>query len=423
MATINGTNNNDTLINTLGNDVMDGQAGIDTVVYQGQAADFQIRRDANGQIQIKDLNLTDGNEGTDTLANIEQLQLADRTWQLIGETRVNSTTANFQLAPAVTTLADGGYLVAWQSNIQDSSGFGIYAQHFDELGRPVGAELRINTSTLGEQSLASLTTLADGSVLATWQSNHTSSIDVYAQRIAADGSLIGAEFQVNSTTTDSQSRPQVSALSDGGFVVAWESNLQDSSGLGVYAQRFDAAGAMVGTEMQIHSVTAHDQSRVTTTALPDGGFVAVWQSNRQDGSSFGVYGQRFDATGTPVGAEFLINTTTSNQQQLAHVASLRDGGFVVAWQSNLQDGSGYGIYSQRFDAVGQRVGVETAVNTTTVHDQRAPRVVSLASGGYVVVWQSDLQDGSAGGVFGQVFDAMGVAVGHEFAINTNTADE
>jgi uncharacterized delta-60 repeat protein len=423
MATINGTNNNDTLANTLGNDVIDGQAGVDTAVYQAANADVQISRDANGQLQIRDLNSADGDEGIDTLTALERVQFRDSTWQLIGETRVNTTTANFQLAPAITKLGNGGYMVAWQSNIQDGSGLGIYAQRFDAMGQAVGGEFRINTYTRDDQNLASLTTLADGSVMAVWQSIQGADTGVYAQRIGADGSLIGAEFLVNSANLEIQSRPSVTALADGGFVVAWESNLQDGSGYGIYAQRYDAAGGLVGGESRINTVTAFDQTRVSSTALNDGGYLLVWQSNRQDGSGFGVYGQRYDAMGQAVGSEFLVNTTTANSQQLASVAALTDGGFVVTWQSNLQDGSGFGIYAQRYDAAGSRMGVETLVNSNTASDQRAPRILALASGGYVVVWQSDLQDGSAGGVFGQVFAADGTALGAEFVVNTTTTDE
>ena len=51
-------------------------------------------------------------------------------------------------------------------------------------------------------------------------------------------------------------------------------------------------------------------------------------------------------------AEFQINTYTTGDQINPSVTGLVDGGFVVAWQSNGQDGIGWGIYGQRYNVTG-----------------------------------------------------------------------
>ena len=52
----------------------------------------------------------------------------------------------------------------------------------------------------------------------------------------------GEEFQVNTYTASFQAAPSVASFSDGGFVIAWHSFLQDGDLVGVYGQTFDAAG-------------------------------------------------------------------------------------------------------------------------------------------------------------------------------------
>ena len=47
----------------------------------------------------------------------------------------------------------------------------------------------------------------------------------------------------------------------------------------------------------------------------------------------------------------LVNTVTTGEQYLSDVLALDSGGFVVSWQSNGQDGSGYGIFSRTWDPV------------------------------------------------------------------------
>ena len=74
--------------------------------------------------------------------------------------------------------------------------------------------------------------------------------------------------------------------------------------------------------------------------LKDGGFVLSWSSNGQDGSGYGVYAQRYAASGAAVGGEFRVNTETNgNQTDNTYgygptMAASADGGFVVAWPSN-----------------------------------------------------------------------------------------
>jgi hypothetical protein len=160
----------------------------------------------------------------------------------------------------------------------------------------------------------------------------------------------------------------------------------------------------------VNTWTTGSQRFPSIASLSNGGFVVVWDSWGQDGSGWGVYGQRFDANGNKVGSEFQVNTWTTNNQGIPSIASLSNGGFVVVWQSDGQDGSGWGVYGQRFDSNGNKVGSEFQVNTWTTDDQLEPSITSLPNGGFVVVWQSGCvvkgctpQDGSGWGVFGRIF--------------------
>jgi hypothetical protein len=80
----------------------------------------------------------------------------------------------------------------------------------------------------------------------------------------------------------------------------------------------------------------------------EGGFVVVWTSYGQDGDNDGVFGKSYDALGAPKGLEFRVNSETGNSQKQAAVASNPDGDAVVVWQSLDQDGSGDGVFGQRY---------------------------------------------------------------------------
>ncbi|MDF2866948.1 MAG: Hemolysin-type calcium-binding region, partial [Gammaproteobacteria bacterium] len=350
---------------------------------------------------------------------------------------VNTVTADFQEMPSLTTLSNGGFVVSWHSNNQASasSGMDIYAQVFAADGTKVGSDFLVNTFTPREQSQAVLAALSNGGFVVSWQSTHqvssTSSRDIYAQAFTANGTKVGGEFLVNTFTTGAQAKPTLTALSDGGFVVSWnsENQVSGSSSYDIYAQVFAADGTKVGSEFLVNTFTNSEQIDPNLTALSDGGFVVSWMSyNQLSGSShYDIYAQLCAADGTKVGSEFLVNAFTTGAQSSPALTALRGGGFVASWQSNNQanGSSGMDIYAQLFTANGTKVGSEFLVNTFTNNEQSNPTLTTLSDGGFIVSWQSTHQvsSTSARDIYAQAFTANGTKVGSEFLVNTFTPRE
>jgi len=324
---------------------------------------------------------------------------ASLTAQLGDEFQVNSYTSGSQRYPTVAIDADGDFVVAWASP-QDGSSFGVFAQRFDASGQPQGSEFRVNSFTLSHQRGPSVAMKADGDFVIVWESNDQDGSDsgIFAQRFDPFGNPQGSEFQVNSFTSNSQFKPSVAIDSDGDFVVAWSSDDQDGNGFGIFAQRFDPFGNPQGLEFQANTFTGSFQNEPSVAIDSDGDFVVVWHGDNQDGSDYGVFAQRFDPSGNPQGSELQVNSFISGDQYAASVAIDADGDFVVAWKSP-QDGSSFGVFAQRFDASGQPQGSEFQVNAYTLGRQDFPSVAMKADGDFVIVWESNDQDGSSYGVF------------------------
>jgi hypothetical protein len=64
---------------------------------------------------------------------------------------------------------------------------------------------------------------------------------VLARRFEANGTALGAPFQVNSYTVGPQAAPAIGGMPAGGFVVSWDSSGQDGDDSGVFFQRFNPA--------------------------------------------------------------------------------------------------------------------------------------------------------------------------------------
>jgi large repetitive protein len=332
------------------------------------------------------------------------------------DTLINNTTSGDQYFPSTTRLADGSYVVVWDSALQDGSGTGVYARRFDATGTPIGNEFRVNTTTTGDQFVyvANVAALANGGFVVAWESADSSSLGIWAQRYDANGTTLGGEFRLNDRQTDRQDFVTLAARPGGGFVAAWQSQNHDvSGGLAVIGKIFNDDGSAAGGEFIVNATTAGSQVHQAVNVLPDGKFIVVYLNGLTNPP---VYGRLFDASGAPLTGEIVISGTSSGY--LPHTATLNDGSFVVTWDA--PDANGLGSYVQHFAADFTAISAPQLVNTTTAGAQSNPRVAPLVNGGYVVMWESP--DGSSDGMFVQRFSADDTRIGVETQVNQTTAD-
>ena len=356
------------------------------------------------------------------------LSLAVLAWAVPGsaqlppcaEFAVNEFTTGHQRFVNVGSSPNGDFVVVWESLGQDGNGAGIFARRYDAAGGPLGAEFRVNSYTTGSQINPAAAVDAGGSFVVVWSGG-----GIFGQRYDALGTPQGTEFQVNTYTGTgaNPSYPAVAADPSGGFVVVWHSFGQDGNNRGVFGQRYDSSGAPQGAEFQVNTYTPGYQQRPAVSADASGRFVVVWESADQDGNLTGVYGQRFDADGTRLGAEFRVNTYTFQDQRDPQVAHGPNGDFVVVW--DRFGAIGLGIFAQRYDAAGTPRGGEFQVNTATVTEQYRPAIAGDPAQGYVVVWTGvgGPGDGSGRGVFGRRLNAVGAPSGASFVVNSFTAGD
>ena len=273
MAVITGTTSNDVQLGTseadsitglAGDDILDGGAGQDKAIYTGNAADYRFGW-SNGQLTVTDLNVVGGDEGTDYLRNIESLQFADRVLSVKagGESRVSTLTPLVQDSISITGLADGGWLVSLHSD-DPTYGNDILIQRYSAAGERVGDEIAVAPS-LHAQGYSDVAGLADGGWVVTWQSygEDGDTGGIYARRFNEAGDAIGGQWRVNTHTTDGQDSPAVTALGDGGWLVVWMSRDVGGNNFTIESQRYNAAGTAVGGETQVNTTTGIIRSHST----------------------------------------------------------------------------------------------------------------------------------------------------------------
>jgi hypothetical protein len=326
------------------------------------------------------------------------------------EFQINSYTTGLQYGGGVATDASGNFVVVWNSRDQDGSLGGVFGQRYAASGAPLGPEFRVNSYTPTYQHEPSVAADPSGNFVVVWRSGPAVLPgDVFGQRYASDGTPLGPEFRINTFVSGPQHSPDAAADPSGNFVVVWSS--VDSSFYGVSGQRFAASGAPLGPEFRVNSYETGYQSVPSVAADAAGNFVVVWSSPGGFAGPGDVFGQRFASNGTPLGPEFRVNTYTTDQQYLPVVAMDATGNFVVIWTGESQND--FGVSGQRFASNGTPLGPEFRVNTYTTGGQWGAGLAADSSGNFVATWSDQ-----GGDVFGQRYSSDGTPNGPEFRINT-----
>ena len=315
------------------------------------------------------------------------------------EFRIISEADGYQSTLCSTGLSNRRFVVCFQL-IQ--VGYpDIFAKCYGADGKPLNDKFRVNNVTENNQYSPAIASLANGDFVVSWSSDQNHTGNIFARRYRAEGEPLGDEFCVNSTPAYYFADPSVTGLSDGGFVVCGGS-YEEGYGAGIHARRFGADGKPLGSEFRVNSNRELHQEASHVIALTNGGFVICWETSGKDGSNHRMWALCYGADGQPVGDEFCVSTHKEDWESMLHVSGLSNGGFVACWASWDLASPGSRIYAQRFQANGNRVGGEFRVKSYSKYYNECPYVAGLSGGGFVVCWQSN-QEGFEWGIYGKRF--------------------
>ncbi len=374
-----------------------------------------------------------------------------------------------QLVPRITT-AGTAILMGWEDwGVAESDGAGARVRSFTEDGVPqslpaVGSttDFPANTTSTADQYGVAMAGHSDGRFVVAWTDTSNAAgggTDVRAMMFDGDGNRLAnpqsgtSDFVVHTTTTGTQQQPAVSISDQGLILIAWSDDSAtggDTSGWAVRGRLFDFAGApQVNLETSstddflINATPGGNQYRPSLVANGAAGWALVWvDDTNRDGNSTGIVGTLLGAYGDhSLGADVLINSTTTGAQSDPIIALQPAVGYVVCWTDDSRgadDPYFRGIRGRSFDlGLAPRPNGVTMtsddfpVNTLVDGSQQAPGLaVDPANGNVIIVWQDgSASDGSWAGIRGRAFNAgLSPLVndlatdGSDFKINTTASE-
>ena len=376
-----------------------------------------------------------------------------------GDFQVNTHTTYDQKNAGIAMGPEGNSVVIWSSYLQDGSSNGVFAQRFDPNCKRVGDEFQVNTATSGNQTEPSVAMDGMGRSVVAWHGPGVREEDIFAQRFDPHGQPIGSELPVNSHTDYRQRYPKVAMSTAGAFAVVWESEklvaeqsvrviccqlynadgtavggqfevnletdgrypdvamdgggnfavvwMRDRSSNSIIARMYDADGTARTEPFEVSTIGFSSITQPSIAMNTGGYFVVAWDGDPHRASDDDIHARLFEPDGTPIGAQFVANTTRSGAQQYPAVAINNSREFVIVWNSRVDPNvNERDIFGRRYDSSGKPMGREFQINKCTAGDQRYPVVAIKETSGFVAVWQGGEQDGSGYGIFGQMMASI-----------------
>ncbi|MDT3778351.1 DUF4347 domain-containing protein [Nitrospira sp. MA-1] len=306
---------------------------------------------------------------------------------------------------AVDIAPNGDYVVVWTNGTSNDQ---VYAKVLDASGNQKVAQFQVNIGG-GTNAWTDVAVDDSGNFLVTW----TQGNDVFMRRFLANGTAVDAgDVIVNTGTSNTQQNPSVNMNGAGDFVIAWEGD--GGGNEGIFVRRGSMGGGLIGSDITVNTAAAAKDSSVGIS--DSGGFVVVWDNGSD------VFFQLYNSGGVLQNSG-QVDVFLQLSAGAAAVGMSGDGRFTVAYRATVLDVE---VYVRQFDAAGNALFLPKIANTSgLLTTQTNPSITMDDIGEFIVVWEgTGNQPGQndTAGVFGQKFNSSGQKIGVEFLINQTTAN-
>ncbi|SEP55245.1 T9SS type A sorting domain-containing protein [Flavobacterium urocaniciphilum] len=264
-------------------------------------------------------------------------------------------------------------------------------------------------------------TISDGNggTIMVWYDfrNGASNIDIYAQRIDANGVIQWVTDGIPiCTAVNNQEYPQIIPDGNGGAIIAWSDYRNSTFEYDIYAQKINAAGLIQWANNGVPICTAafdnHDPNMVSDG---NGGAIITWVDNRILENNLDIYAQSINSSGIVQWAtDGIVICGNTAQNQFPKIVSDGSNGAIITWQDSRN--GNFDIYAQRVNSSGIIQWTNNGVAICTAPDSQSyPSIISNNNGGAIITWSDGRNSStSAYDIFAQCINSNGIV---QWAVN------
>ena len=243
---------------------------------------------------------------------------------------INPDAAGAQFAYTMLPDENGAFTLLYGQ--YTGTGYALYIQHFNSAAEPIGDAITVDSDyAVGSNGAAQMVELPDGGYAVVYN-NFGDGYDIEMRMVDGSGAVSDV-ITVMTTGAGRQFEPHIASNGTNLFVTWWDETTQDVRG-----QMMSLAGTPIGSEFLVQSSVTGDHSRPQIDVFSNGNYIVVWDAYNAPGAdadSGSARGRLFDASGVPLGAEFVLNENTAGYQGTPDVTVLPDDSFMISyWGQN-----------------------------------------------------------------------------------------
>jgi hypothetical protein len=225
-------------------------------------------------------------------------------------------------------------------------------------GLPSGGDQIINSITSESQMYPTIASLANGGYVGAWQGyTQSSQRDVFARKFESNGSAVDNDFQCNKGEAGNQEHPSLACYGDDVAVMWFHDGSYVGNGIAGAWVRFFPAQGVASNEVRVSKAGSKVHGYPSLAWIDDQKAVTVWHGTIPGGTSE-IGARMVNTSAEALDEVFRVNTCFQGAQAQPALASFSDGSFIVVWKSQGQTDPDNpldsDIYAQRFNADGTK---------------------------------------------------------------------
>lgn len=317
--------------------------------------------------------------------------------------------------PAIKSDLTGNFLVAWTGIYQ---GQNVYANLFDTAAVPITGNVQLDAVQMDSSGRADIA-LQDSIWFVVFQNGLGGG--VYLQRLDNRGFLVGDNIRISEPVGSRNYWPKISAIGNG-YSIVWDrrffNNIYDIMG-----QMIASDGFLIGSNF----VMSDDEGGAPqylggVAADTSGNFFIVWDDFRSLDSIFNYsnqFGKLFHPDGQPFHRDTIIGQLSGGQCSAIAINGL--GLYVSVWSRVNTADSLHQIFGQRFDRNGVFLGSNFQISASPPYTGLGfNRIYSLQNNNFIVFWNEIRPDSDYIRIYGRFLDPLGIPYGNEFIISLDS---
>lgn len=308
-----------------------------------------------------------------------------------------------QLFPEVAALDNGNFVVVYQNDKGASGDTDILSIEFTSRGTVIGTAFRVDFDA-GDQGTPDVAPRIGGGYATVWSDEGATLSDIRMVVVTSGTPANPPEFTV-ADHAENLENPVIGTFANGNYIVAYERQFASSDD--IYFAVVNASGtAMVVPDSGLVTSTSVDE---TNPRVATSGNTAAIVFAAGDSSS-DIRLSLVSSTGT--GLDFQTVANVAAAAVLPDVATLSDGRFIVVWS---QAGTSYDVMGRIYDPTAKAFSGDAFVVASGANDELIARVAGLPDGGFAVTWvDAGSPPAYDSDVLARRFDASGAPAGDAF---------